>query len=150
GAVFDGENYNSRLNLDYFLSGDHKVTGDLKVSYVLGGAIRQNRSKDVAVGGNNLVVPSLFNVSAKSGDANVPFYLGGTAGNNFDVQSRLLSAYGTVGFNYNGWLNAEFTGRNDWDSRLLEKNRSFFYPAANVSIVLSDVLAGLKNSNFIS
>jgi len=150
GSVFDDENYTSRLNLDYFLSGDHKLTNDLKISYVLGGTMRQDRAKDVGVGGNNLVVPYLFNVSAKSGDANVPFYTGGLTGNNFDVQSRLLSAYGTVGFNYGGWANVEVTGRNDWDSRLLKENRSFFYPAANVSLVLSDVIGGLKNSNLIS
>ncbi|MBS1599539.1 MAG: SusC/RagA family TonB-linked outer membrane protein [Bacteroidetes bacterium] len=150
GSVFDDEFFTSRLNLDYFLSGDHKFGNNLGIKYLLGGTMRQNRAKDVAVGGNNLVVPYLFNVSAKSGDANVPFYGGGTAGNNFDVESRLLSAYGTLGFSWNGWANAEFTGRNDWDSRLLSKNRSFFYPAANVSLVLSDVIEGLKNSSFIS
>jgi len=39
--------------------------------------MRQNRSKDVAVGGKP-VVPYLFNVSAKSGEAAVPFYTGGS------------------------------------------------------------------------
>lgn len=145
GFVFDDENYNSRINLDYFLSGSHDIVKDLSVKYLVGGSLRQNRSKDVAVGGNNLIIPYLYNVSAKSGDANVP-----TLNNNFDIQSRLLSAYGTIGFNYKGWLNAEFTGRNDWDSRLMAKNRSFFYPAANVAIILSDVIDGLKNSNVFS
>lgn len=153
GYVLDDENYSSRLNLDYFLSGDHKIVSDLTIKYIVGGTMRQNRWKDVAAGGNNLVVPYLFNVSAKSGDANVPLYTGGQtglSGYNYDVQSRLLSAYGTVGFSWNGWANAEFTGRNDWDSRLLKENRSFFYPAANVSFILSDVIEGLKSSNFIS
>jgi TonB-linked SusC/RagA family outer membrane protein len=157
GSVFDDENYNSRINLDYYLSGDHKIIPDLTVKYLAGGTMRQNRSKDVAVGGNNLVVPFLYNVSAKSGDANVPFFSGSTAtsnnlpfNNNYEIESRLLSAYGTVGFSYQSWANIEFTGRNDWDSRLLEKNRSLFYPAANASIVLSDILNGLKTSNFVS
>ena len=39
--------------------------------------VRQNRSKDVAVGGNNLVVPYLFNVAVRSGDAYVPVYPNG-------------------------------------------------------------------------
>lgn len=145
GLVFDDENFNSRINLDYFLSGDHKITRDLSIKYLAGGSTRQNRSKDVAVGGNNLVVPYLFNVSAKSGDANVP-----TGGNNIDVQSRLISVYGTVGFNYKGWANLELTGRNDWDSRLLKQNRSFFYPAANAAVILSDVIPFLQNSSVIS
>ena len=65
---------------------------DFGIKYLLGGSVRQNRAKDVAVGGNNLVVPFLYNVSVKSGDANVP---GGAF--NYDLQSRLVSAFGSVG-----------------------------------------------------
>jgi TonB-linked SusC/RagA family outer membrane protein len=154
GSVVEDENYSSRLNLDYFLSGEHDVIKDLSVKYIAGSTIRQNRSKDVSLGGNNLVVPYLYNVAVRSGDAYVPTYYGfdgiETTINNYDVQSRLISAYGSVGFNYKGWANIEFTGRNDWDSRLLLQNRSFFYPAASASIVLSDAIASLKNSDVFS
>jgi outer membrane receptor protein involved in Fe transport len=92
------------------------------------------------------VVPYLFNVAVRSGDANVPLYPAG----NYFIESRLYSVYGTVGFNYKHWANLEFTGRNDWDSRLLKENRSFFYPAANASVVLSDALPALQNSNLFS
>ena len=145
GKVFDDEAYSSRINLDYFLSGDTRFS-DFSVKYVAGGLIRQNRSKDVGIGGDNLVVPYLYNVAVRSGDANVPLY----PSNNYDVTSRLLSAYGSVGFGYKGFAFVEFTGRNDWDSRLLKENRSFFYPGANASFVLSDALASLKNSQLIS
>jgi len=146
GNVFTNENYSSRLNFDYFLSGEHKIINDLSVKYIAGGSLQDNRAKDVSVGGNNLVVPYLFNVSVRSGDANVPLYPGG----NYYIESRLYSAYGSVGFSYRQWANVEFTGRNDWDSRLLKKNRSFFYPAANASIVLSDAIPALQNSNIFS
>ncbi|MDP4214781.1 MAG: SusC/RagA family TonB-linked outer membrane protein [Bacteroidota bacterium] len=146
GAESDDQGYTSRINLDYFLSGDHKIVNDLNINYLIGGSIRQDRAKDVALGGNNLVVPYLFNVAVRSGDANVPLY----PNDNYDITSRLLSAYGTVRFSYKGWANVEFTGRNDWDSRLLQQNRSFFYPAANASLVLSDVVGALQNSNTIS
>jgi TonB-linked SusC/RagA family outer membrane protein len=146
GIVFNDENYSSRLNLDYFLNGDHDFLKDFSVRYVLGGSVRQNRSKDVAIGGNNLVVPYLYNVSVRSGDAEVPLY----PDNNYDIESKLLSAYGSIGFSYKGWANVEFTGRNDWDSRLLKENRSFFYPAANVSVVLSDAISAIQNSNTVS
>lgn len=145
GRVFDDQSFNSRINLDYFLSGDTRFS-DFSVKYVAGGLIRQNRSKDVGIGGDNLVVPYLYNVAVRSGDANVPLY----PSNNYDVTSRLLSAYGSVGLGYKGFAFVEFTGRNDWDSRLLKQNRSFFYPGANASFVLSDALASLKNSNVIS
>ena len=150
GSVSDDENYNSRINLDYYLSGDKTFAKDFNVRYIAGGTLRQNRSKDVSVGGNNLVVPYLYNVAVRSGDAYVPTFNGSTGSNNYDITSRLLSAYGTVGFTYKGWASVEFTGRNDWDSRLLKENRSFFYPAANVALVLSDAINALKNSDVIS
>ena len=146
GDVSTDAGFTSRINLDYFLNGDHNVLDNFSVRYILGGSLRDNRSKDVAVGGNNLVVPYLYNVAVRSGDANVPLY----PSNNYSIESKLLSAYGTIGFSYKKWANLEFTGRNDWDSRLLQQNRSFFYPAANLSLVLSDAIPAIQNSKFIS
>ncbi len=51
GSVVTQSGYTSRINLDYYLSGDHKVGNDFKVSYLAGGAIRQDRAQDVTVGG---------------------------------------------------------------------------------------------------
>jgi TonB-linked SusC/RagA family outer membrane protein len=154
GNVFDDQNFSSRINLDYYLHGNYKINKDFNVRYIAGGMVRQNRFKDVAVGGNNLVVPYLYNPAARSGDASVPNYTGSSqtvnGGNNFDIQSRLLSAYGNVGLSYKGWANIEFTGRNDWDSRLLKENRSFFYPGANASLILSEAVPAIQNSKVIS
>lgn len=150
GSVFDDENQASRINLDYFLSGSKDLNKELTLNYIAGGMVRDNRWKDVAVGGNNLVVPYLYNVAVRSGDAFVPTFNGGLASNNYEVRSRLVSAYGTVSLNYQNWAYLELTGRNDWDSRLSKENRSFFYPAANLSFVLSDVVEGLKDSKTIS
>ena len=150
GKVFDDQSYSSRINLDYFLSGDHKIGKDVNLRYIAGGMIRENRQKDVSVGGNNLVVPYLYNVSVRSGDANVPNYIPGVQNNNYDLKSRLISAYGSIGFSYQDWAFVEVTGRNDWDSRLLKQNRSFFYPGANASFILSNVIPAIKNSSVIS
>lgn len=146
GSVFNDEAYTSRLNFDYFLSGDHNVSKDFSVKYLLGGTERQNRAKDVGVGGNNLVVPYLYNVAVRSGDANVPLY----PNNNYDIESRIVSAYGSVGVGFRDYAFIEFTGRNDWDSRLLKQNRSFFYPGANASLVLSDLVPALHDSKLVS
>ncbi len=146
GIVTTDAYQTSRINLDYFLSGNYKPTEDFTLKYLVGGTARDDRSKDVAVGGNNLVVPYLFNVAVRSGDAIVGLY----PNNNYQIESTLISAYGTIGVNYKGWANAEVTGRNDWDSRLLAQNRSFFYPAANVAFVLSDAIDALHNSALFS
>jgi Outer membrane receptor proteins, mostly Fe transport len=145
GSVFNDQNYTSRINFDYFLSGEKSIS-DLSLRYLVGGMMRQNRSKDVAVGGNNLVVPYLYNVGVRSGDASVPAY----PFYNYNIEQRQLSAYGNIGIGYKNWAFVEVTGRNDWDSRLLQQNRSFFYPGANASVVISDAIPSLKNSNIVS
>ncbi|HEX6429976.1 MAG TPA: SusC/RagA family TonB-linked outer membrane protein, partial [Niastella sp.] len=154
GSVLDAQNYSARLNLDYYLHGTYNVNKDFTLRYIAGGMVRQNRFKDVTVGGNNLVVPYLFNPAARSGDANVPTYTGSSQtvnnGSNFDIQSRLYSVYGNASLSYKGWANIEFTGRNDWDSRLMQENRSFFYPGANASLILSDAVPAIQNSKVIS
>jgi TonB-linked SusC/RagA family outer membrane protein len=144
GSVFNDQAFTSRINFDFFFSGDAGIHPDFKLKYVAGTMIRQNRSKDVAVGGNDLVVPYLYNVSVRSGEAVTPLFP-----NNADIQSRLYSAYGSVNLGYRDWAFVEVTGRNDWDSRLLKENRSFFYPGANASVVLSDAIPSIK-SNTVS
>ncbi|MEO6135667.1 MAG: TonB-dependent receptor, partial [Ginsengibacter sp.] len=47
-------------------------------------------------------------------------------------------ASGQVGFRNYAYINV--TGRNDWSSTLPAKNRSFFYPSINGSLVLSEAL----------
>ena len=130
GSVFTGITNSSRVNFDGYLSGEAGVTKNFRVSYLAGGQVRQNRSRTEQLGGNNLVVPYLYNVSVRSGDANV--------GTNNIVESRSYSLYGSLGLKYHDYAFVEFTGRNDWDSRLLPNNRIFFYPGVNASLVITD------------
>ena len=41
---------------------------------------------------------------------------------------------------YKQFLYLHFTGRNDWDSRLSEANRSYFYPEGDLAFVFSELL----------
>ncbi len=144
GKEFDDSRITSRVNFDGFLSGEFNLS-DLTIKYIAGSTVRSNYFKDVAVGGNNLTINGLNNVSVRSGDANVPT---GTSNNwNSTVRSGLVSAYANLSFGFRRYLYLELTGRNDWDSRLLPNNRSFFYPGANLSLVVSDILPGLKSNN---
>jgi TonB-linked SusC/RagA family outer membrane protein len=139
-SVATNQTTNTRLNIDYFLTGDNKITKSIGVKYLLGGMLRQNKNTDISIGGNNLVVPNLFNVSARSGEPSVPLPFTG----NYIIKNRTLSTYGSMAFNYNSWLNVEFTARNDWDSRLAKNNQSFFYPGVNAAVVLSDAIPSIK------
>ncbi len=137
----------SRINVDYFLSGENQFKKDYSIKYVLGGMIRENKTNDVSVDADNLIVPGLYNNSnTTSSSITLPKYGDG----NYETKTRVLSYYGSLGLGYKGWANIEFTGRNDWDSRLLPKYRSFFYPGVNAAVVLSDAIPYIKENKFIS
>jgi TonB-linked SusC/RagA family outer membrane protein len=140
GLVGDAENFTSRINADFFLNG-RKDFNDFSVNYVAGTMVRQNETKFINVQGNNLVVPFLYNISNRSSEL---------VGNEGYSVHRLSSLYGSIGFGYKGWASVEFTARNDWDSRLAPENNSYFYPGVNASLVLSDAIPLLKNSNTLS
>lgn len=58
------------------------------------------------------------------------------------------SLYAFTNLSYNEYLFLELTARNDWSSVFAPHNNSYFYPSANLSFVLSDVLK--VNTNLLS
>jgi len=141
GIVFTDQKTNTRVNVDAFLSGEADAK-DFNFKYLAGSSIRETDYKDVAVGGNDLLVNDLYNVSVRSGDAYVPAYP-----YNSTVTTRLVSAYGNLTIGYKKLAYIDLTGRNDWDSRLSANNRSFFYPGASASVIMSDIFPSLKDNS---
>ena len=140
GFVQDDENFNARINGVFYLEGKKNIS-DFSVNYLAGTYARQNQSKNINVQGNNLVVPYLYNLSNRTGEI---------VGNEGNFKSRLTSVFGIIGFGYRNWANIEFTGRNDWDSRLAVGHNSYFYPGVSAALVVSDAVNALKKSSVIS
>lgn len=145
GFVQDGQSTSSRVNAEFFLNGKKDVS-DFSISYLLGTQWRQNTAKTMNIQGNNLVVPYLFNVANRTGEIVAPAGLYAEA----NFRNRLISAFGSIGFGYKSWAFIEFLGRNDWDSRLNPEVNSYFYPAVNASVILSDAIPALKNNSFLN
>lgn len=139
GSVADGSGSFSRITHEFFFNG-RKDISDFRVSYILGTRYRQNRAKAIDIAGNNLVVPGLYNISNRSGEA---------AASEFNSSDRLFSLFGQVGLNYKNWANIEVSAANDWDSRLYlnaDSKISFFYPTVDASVSLIDAIPSLKGS----
>jgi TonB-linked SusC/RagA family outer membrane protein len=139
-SVSESQDKFNRLNSEVFLTAQ-RTFGDFSFDGLLGQSFRQDRRKFIGVIGSNLIIPTLFNVANRTGEANV-------SANSF--QTRLIGAFGKLTFGYKNWAFLEVTGRNDWDSRLPVNNQSFFYPGANASIVLSDAVPAIKDIAFLS
>jgi outer membrane receptor protein involved in Fe transport len=58
---------------------------------------------------------------------------------NSDVRYRNAAVYGDVTLGYKNYLYLTLTGRNDWTSTLPKENRSYFFPSASLSWVVSDM-----------
>ncbi|MDR0559532.1 MAG: SusC/RagA family TonB-linked outer membrane protein [Prevotellaceae bacterium] len=53
---------------------------------------------------------------------------------------RVYSGFASAQIGYKNWAFLNITGRNDWSSTLPASNRSYFYPSATASVVLTDAL----------
>ena len=78
---------------------------------------------------NSIVVPGLFNFSNADGAIGV---------NQFTNRLRVNSVLGSVSLGFYNWIYVDASARNDWSSTLPEESRSYFYPAFNLSLVLSE------------
>lgn len=141
GGVSDGASFNNQINSDLLVTFKKAVGDDLFLSMLVGNALRQNRSKSVGVSANGIVIPGLYNVSNRVGEA-------GASESNY--QSSQIGVFGQFKAAYKDYLFLELTGRNDWVSTLSKEKRSFFYPAANVSFVVSDAISSLQGSTTIN
>ncbi|MEB2776993.1 SusC/RagA family TonB-linked outer membrane protein [Algoriphagus sp. D3-2-R+10] len=141
GGVTDGSGFNNQIISDFLINLKKPVGEDLFFNLLLGNQIRQNRSKSIGVSANGIVIPGLYNVSNRVGEA------GAGEGNYEASQIGVFAQFKTA---YKDYLFLELTGRNDWVSTLSKDNRSFFYPAANVSFVASEAISALQNSTFFS
>lgn len=146
-AVNDASVFSNRLTSETFAIFDKKFK-KFGFNAILGHSFRQSTSKSVSAGSDNLGTSNLLSLVARKGEPTV-----GVA----NVKTRLERFFGRIGFDYNGWAFLEATGSYDRDSRLAPPNGdfkmsdvSFFYPGVNASILLHEVIPGIKGSSVIN
>ncbi|WP_442591478.1 SusC/RagA family TonB-linked outer membrane protein [Pedobacter sp. AW31-3R] len=139
GTVSDAAEQTSRFSNDFLVNMKQEVK-DFSVNLILGASSVNKTSKDVGVGANGLVIPDLYNVSNRTGIATA------TESN---TKSKLYGLWADATIGYKNYLYLHLTGRNDWTSLLSKENRSFFYPSADLSFIVSDAFPKLKETRII-
>lgn len=113
-----------------------KDLNDFSVSVSAGGNILNQNGSNVRnatkTRGSGLVIPGLFNLSNIVPD-NLDY-------SNSFYQKAIYSAYGMVNLGWKDMVYLDLTARNDWSSTLPAENRSYFYPSASMSLVLSEMI----------
>jgi TonB-linked SusC/RagA family outer membrane protein len=139
-TVFDQQSYSSNITGIGLLSANRNF-GNFSAKLVLGNQLQKIQSSYINTGSNSLIVPDLYNVNYRQGEASVDQQYAATG---------LVSVFGDLLLGYNNYLFLHATGRNDWSSKLAPQNRSFFYPNVDASFVFTDAISSLKNSRFLS
>lgn len=118
-----------------------KAFGDISLKGILGTSLYSEKYELIADAASALVIPGLYNISNRVGE---PFVAQATA------ERNSIGAFADATVGYKGYAFVHFSGRNDWDSRLTKENRSFFYPAVDASIILSDMFPSLISNPVLS
>jgi TonB-linked SusC/RagA family outer membrane protein len=141
GSVSDYSGYNVQINPEFQAQYIKQLSDDFSLNVIVGSAVRQNTYKSVNINTNGgLALPGFFNVSnglqnPGAGEAN--------------YKARQIGVYADARVGYKNYLYLHITGRNDWRSVLAPENRSFFYPAADLSFIASDAISFIKESKVI-
>jgi len=148
GFVSDDNRTRNQLVGDLLAEYNTKLGDNFSMTLVGGFQSRENTDKWLGVSANGLVISGVYNTT------NAQNNIGGVLMGNQIMNERNLRAtqfgvYIDGRFGFKEWAYLHFTGRNDWRSVLAKENRSFFYPAVDVSIILSDAISSLKESNLI-
>ncbi|MNJ96424.1 TonB-dependent Receptor Plug Domain protein [compost metagenome] len=136
-GVSDGSNYERRINSDLMFNFDFKLNDDISAKITLGQNIRDIKTKELGIRGDNLVVEGLYNVSMRTGELR---------GAEFNSRLRSIGLYGSAEIGFRDYLFLNVTGRNDWSSALIKENNSFFYPSYGVSFIPTSAFPELKGN----
>jgi len=139
GSVSDEQYNTSRFNYD-FLVGVNKSIKDVSLNLILGWSYTDNKSKDTKESVTGLVIPGLYNVSNRTGVL---------TGSEENKHYRSYGLWGDFVAGYKNYLFLHLTGRNDWTSLLAKKNRSYFYPSADLSFIATDAFDALKDNSVL-
>jgi len=117
------------LESTFLLNFDYELTDDLDLSAIAGFNTLQNSFKRDATLGTTFALPDIYTMANTI-----------TVSNLLDSFSRKRSvgAFGDVTLSYKDFLFLNGTGRNDWSSSLPLANRSYFYSAASLSLIVTE------------
>jgi TonB-linked SusC/RagA family outer membrane protein len=129
GSLYVNSYSYQETNSDLLFSAEKYFSDAFSINATVGAVRRDSRYAGLEQSSSALVVPGLFNFSNADGAINV---------NQFVNKLRVNSVLGSVSLGFWNFLYLDASARNDWSSTLPADNRSYFYPAFNMSVVLSE------------
>jgi TonB-linked SusC/RagA family outer membrane protein len=125
----------SESNTEAILNFTRNLTGDFSLNALGGFNVRNNSYGNNYQKAPKLAAPDLFSLSNSKDPLE---------STNYYSALRVYSLFASAQLGFRNYAYLNLTGRNDWSSTLPRDNRSYFYPSATGSLVLSELL-GLKS-----
>ena len=130
---FDIQNSGFReQNWEGLFSYNKSILSDFDLQANVGGNLRYNYRENLHNSTTNLVIPGLYTIT-NGGPGSVAY-------TNFWSEKKVNSLFGQASIGYKRMVYLDLTARNDWSSTLPKDNRSYFYPSASLSMLVSDML----------
>jgi TonB-linked SusC/RagA family outer membrane protein len=139
GRIFDDRYTYRSYNSDLIIGYTKRISDKLRFDGKIGNNFYGRKMNELYTQGDGLVSPGFDNIYNASTVKSA----------NFITPYRKIGAYFDLNFDFMSMLFLELTGRNDWTSTLPKGKNSFFYPAANLGFVFTE-LSGLKNNSVLS
>ncbi len=121
-------------NLDALLTYKNNWN-DFNLSASVGGNLLYSRGSSIsnsAKSGSGLIIPYLYTVqNIKNTALNY---------SNSRYERAINSVYAMANMGYRDLIYLDITARNDWSSTLPSENRSYFYPSASLSLMISNMV----------
>lgn len=126
-----------------------KKVGDFNFRLMLGTMWQDYETRQFAVTGNNLTDPARNDTSNSAPNTRVRLLR-----NNFGEYNqqilRQVAYFGEFAMNYKNMIFLGYTHRFESASTLPEQNRNYNYPGASLSLIISDLIPGIRKGDAIS
>lgn len=140
GSVGDFSAFTNQLVNDVIAEFKTNILPGLSFSSAIGTSFRENSNKNIFVSATGLVVNDLYNIGNS---------LSNPIAFEQNFRTRQIGVYGEARLGFKEFIYLHITGRNDWRSILSKSNRSFFYPSADISFIITDAIPALTQSGFL-
>ncbi|HSB91952.1 MAG TPA: TonB-dependent receptor, partial [Flavitalea sp.] len=131
GSVQEGQQkyyeYDTKVNALF----NHDLSKDFTLDGLVGFNYNERGSNILYSYIEDLAVPGFFDIT---NGINPP------QSTHYRSKQAIFGTYGSATLGYKDYLYLTLTGRNDWSSTLPKSNNSYFYPSANLSFILTNLM----------
>ncbi|WP_247232985.1 SusC/RagA family TonB-linked outer membrane protein [Telluribacter sp. SYSU D00476] len=119
-------------NHDFILTFNKELIPDISTNIQVGGIDRTNYYKRNYFNVGEMVVDGIYNAGNSVPSRNTI--------ESMIQKSKVQSLFAAANFGWRNMVFLDLTARNDWSSTLPSNARSYFYPSASLSAVVTDLL----------